>query len=146
MPAVLPMAALTLLPTKMTGTQGSCVSFADPRWLRNDLANCKVNVIGTSDVEPKRGQDFYFCREYEAAAVAARQGIRSYPDRPGSYRVLAAALGQLGRTAEAKEALEQAIAIAPEHVEADIRGRLPGVRPEDHAHVLEGLRKAGWED
>ena len=78
--------------------------------------------------------------------MAARQGIRSYPDRPGSYRVLAAALGQLGRTAEAKEALEQAIAIAPEHVEADIRGRLPGVRPEDHAHVLEGLRKAGWED
>ena len=87
----------------------------------------------------------YFCREYEAAAEAARQGIRSYPDRPGSYRVLAAALGQLGRTAEAKETLEQAIAIAPEHVDADIRGRLPGVRPEEHAHILEGLRKAGWE-
>jgi hypothetical protein len=76
-----------------------------------------------------------------------RQGRGSdHTDRPGSYRVLAAALGQLGRTAEAKEALEQAIAIAPEHVEADIRGRLPGVRPEDHARVLEGLRKAGWED
>jgi len=88
----------------------------------------------------------YFCREYEAAAETARQGIRSYPDRPGSYRVRAAALGQLGRTAEAKEALEQAIAIAPEHVDTDIRGRLPGVRPEDHAHVLEGLRKAGWRE
>jgi adenylate cyclase len=88
----------------------------------------------------------YFCREYEAAAEAARQGISSYPDRPGSYRVLAAALGQLGRTAEAKEALEQAIAIAPAHVDADIRGRLPGVRPEDHARILEGLRKAGWRE
>jgi adenylate cyclase len=88
----------------------------------------------------------YFCREYEAAAEAARQGIRSYPDRPGSYRVLAAALGQLGRTAEAKEALEQAIAIAPAHVDADIRGRLPGVRPEDHTRILEGLRKAGWRE
>jgi adenylate cyclase len=88
----------------------------------------------------------YFCREYEAAAEAARQGIRSYPDRPGSYRVLAAALGQLGRTVEAKEALERAIAIAPAHVDTDIRGRLPGVRPEDHAHMLEGLRKAGWRE
>jgi len=88
----------------------------------------------------------YFCGEYEAAAEAARQGIRSYPDRPGSYRVLAAALGQLGRTAEAKQALEQAIAIAPAHVAADIRERLPGVRPEDHAHMLDGLHKAGWRD
>ena len=88
----------------------------------------------------------YFCREYEAAVEAARQGIRSYPDRPGSYRVLAAALGQLGRTAEAKQALEQAIAIAPAHVAADIRERLPGVRPEDHAHMLDGLHKAGWRD
>jgi len=63
-----------------------------------------------------------------------------------SYRVLAAALGQLGRTAEAKQALEQAIAIAPAHVAADIRERLPGVRPEDHAHMLDGLHKAGWRD
>jgi adenylate cyclase len=85
----------------------------------------------------------YFCREYAAAAEAARQGIRSYPDRPGSYRVLAAALGQLGRTAEAKEALEQAIAISPAHFDTDIRVRPPGVRPEDHAHILDGLRKAG---
>jgi adenylate cyclase len=88
----------------------------------------------------------YFCREYAAAAEAARQGIRSYPARPGSYRVLAAALGQLGRTAEAKEALEQAIAIAPALVDATIRERVPGVRPEDHAHMLEGLRKAGWRN
>ena len=88
----------------------------------------------------------YFCREYAAAGEAARQGIRSYPARPGSYRVLAASLGQLGRTAEAKEALEQAIAIAPALVDATIREGLPGVRPEDHAHMLEGLRKAGWRD
>ena len=145
MPAVLPMAALTLLPTKMTGTQGSCVSFADPRWLRNDLAHCKVNVIGTSDVEPKRGQDF-FSSVANTRPRLWRQGRGSdhTPIVRAPTGVLAAELGQLGRTAEAKEALEQAIAIAPEHVEADIRGRLPGVRPEDHAHVLEGLRKAGW--
>jgi tetratricopeptide (TPR) repeat protein len=54
----------------------------------------------------------YFCREYEAAAEAARWAIRSYPDRAAFYRVLAAALGQMGRTAEAKEVLEKAIVIA----------------------------------
>jgi adenylate cyclase len=89
-------------------------------------------------------QALYFCREYAAAAEAARQAIRSFPDRAASYRVLAAALGQMGRTAEAKEVLEKAIAIAPATFDAYIRGhvRVPG-RREDDAHMLEGLRKAG---
>ena len=92
----------------------------------------------------------YFCREYAAAVEAARQAIRSFPDRPGSYLVLAAALGQMGRTAEAKEALEKAIAIAPERFDnfvcGYVRRRHPGLRPEDHSHMLEGLRKAGWQE
>jgi adenylate cyclase len=92
----------------------------------------------------------YFCREYAAAVEAARQAIRSYPDRPGYYRVLAAALGQMGRTAEAKEALEKAIAIAPAlfdgYVRGYVRGRHPGLRLEDHGHILEGLRKAGMPE
>jgi adenylate cyclase len=85
----------------------------------------------------------YFCREYAAAAEAARQAIRSFPNRAGSYRVLAAALGQMGRTAEAKEVLEKAIAIAPAWFDMYVRGRVPWMRPEDHAHTIEGLRKAG---
>jgi adenylate cyclase len=84
-------------------------------------------------------QALYYCREYAAAVDAARQAIRSYPDRPAYYRVLAAALGQMGRSAEAKEALEKAIAIG-----YDLE-RHPALRPEDHAHMLEGLRKAGWQ-
>ncbi len=91
----------------------------------------------------------YFCREYAAAVEAARQAIRSYPDHPRSYGVLAAALGQMGRTAEAKEALEKAIAIAPALFDSYVRWyvpeRYPALRPEDHAHIIEGLRKAGWE-
>jgi adenylate cyclase len=85
----------------------------------------------------------YFCREYAAAAEAARQAIRAYPDRAASYRVLAAALGQMGWTTEAKEALEKTIAIAPAAFDAYVRGGVPAVRPEDHAHIIEGLRKAG---
>jgi adenylate cyclase len=55
------------------------------------------------------------------------------------------ALGQLGRTAEAKEALDKAVSLAPAAFDMYVRKRVPWFRPEDHAHLVEGLRKAGWE-
>jgi adenylate cyclase len=88
----------------------------------------------------------YFSRGYEAAVEAATRAIRSVPDFPNTYRWLAAALGQLGRIEEAKDALEKAIAIAPASFDMYVRGRVPWMRPEDHAHMLEGLRKAGWRE
>src|SRR5207253_7921693 len=87
----------------------------------------------------------YHCLDYEGAVEVAERVIRSYPNHPLVYRWLAAALGQLGRTAEAKEALGKAIAIAPATFDVYVRSRAPWMRPEDHAHMLEGLRKAGWE-
>jgi len=87
----------------------------------------------------------YFAREYEAAIKAAKRVIHSYPDHPLVYRWLAAALGQVGRIGEAKEALAKAVAIAPASFDLYVRRRVPWHRPEDHAHTLEGLRKAGWE-
>ncbi|MBV8088480.1 MAG: hypothetical protein JO139_02720, partial [Alphaproteobacteria bacterium] len=88
----------------------------------------------------------YFAREYEATLEAAKRLILSYPDFPMVYRWPAAALGQLGRVAEAKEALEKAISLAPTAFEMYVRNRPPWFRPEDHAHLLEGLRKAGWKE
>ena len=75
---------------------------------------------------------------------AAKRLIRSYPGFPVPYRWLAAALGQLGRIAEAKEAREKAIAIGPVQFDLWVRQRVPPFRPEDYAHMLEGLRRAGW--
>jgi adenylate cyclase len=86
----------------------------------------------------------YFAGDYRAAVDAARRVVRSYPHYPLIYRWLAAALGQLSRTEEAKEALEKAIAIAPASFDIFVRHRAPWYRQEDHAHMLEGLRKAGW--
>ncbi len=88
---------------------------------------------------------FYFSREYEAAIEAAKRAIRSFPDYPSYYRWLSAALGQLGRIEEAKEALEKAIAIAPAAFDMYAREPPPWMRPENHAHMIEGLRKAGWQ-
>ena len=87
----------------------------------------------------------YFSGEYKAAVEAAKRAVRTNPDFPLAYCWLAAALGQLGRTTEAKGALEKAIAIAPATFDMYVRQRVPWHRSEDYAHMLEGLRKAGWE-
>jgi adenylate cyclase len=85
----------------------------------------------------------YFLREYDAAVEAAKEAVRSHPDL--GPRSLAAALGQAGRFDEAKQALQKAIAVAPRSFNMYVRQRAPWFRPEDYSHVLEGLRKAGWE-
>jgi adenylate cyclase len=87
----------------------------------------------------------YFCSEYEASIEASKRLIRSYPDFPMIYRWFAAALGQTGRTAEAKEALAKAVSRAPAAFDMYVRTRAPWFRPEDHAHLVKGLRKAGWK-
>jgi hypothetical protein len=48
-----------------------------------------------------------------------------------------------GRTSEAKEALEKAMAMAPASFAMYVRG-VSWHRQEDHAHMLAGLRNAGW--
>jgi adenylate cyclase len=77
--------------------------------------------------------------------VTAERAIRSFPDFLSPYRWLAAALGELGRTAEAKAALDKAITVSPASFEFQVRNRPPWFRPEEHAHMLDGLRKAGWQ-
>ena len=88
----------------------------------------------------------YFARNYPAALDAADRLIRFRPDKPQAYRWKAAALGQLGRIDEAKIALEQAIALSPTNFQLHVRTRPPWFRSEDHALLLEGLRKAGFPD
>jgi adenylate cyclase len=87
----------------------------------------------------------YFCRQYEAAVKMGKQVIREHPEYPPGYRWLAAALGQLGRIDEAKQALEKAIAVAPASFDMFARQGVPWMRPKDRAHMVEGLKKAGWQ-
>ena len=87
----------------------------------------------------------YFCGEYAASIEASKRLIRSYPDFPMVYRWSAAALGQLGRTTEASEALQKAVSRAPGAFDMYVRNRAPWFRPEDHDHLVNGLRKAGWK-
>jgi adenylate cyclase len=88
----------------------------------------------------------YFCKDYEAAALVTAEVIRLYPRYPFPYRWRAAALGQLGRVHEGRRALEQAIAIAPEIFDRFVRKGVVWMNPDDRAHMVEGLRKAGLPD
>ena len=42
-------------------------------------------------------------------------------------------------------AFEKALAIGPGSFDLFLRRRVPWFRPEHHAHMVEGLRKAGWQ-
>jgi adenylate cyclase len=87
----------------------------------------------------------YYSGDYEATVDTARQLIRISPDFPLIYRWLAAALGQIGRVEEARDALEKAIIVGRGSFEMYVRERVPWHRPEDYEHMLDGLRKAGWQ-
>jgi adenylate cyclase len=87
----------------------------------------------------------YFEGDYLGAEAMARRAIRAYPQFSRSYLWLAAALGQLGRAVEALGALDSAIAASPGYFKFNTGSRPPYFRPADYEHLLDGLRKAGWE-
>jgi adenylate cyclase len=88
---------------------------------------------------------YYFEHDYTSAVEAAKRAIVQYPGYPQPYRWLAAALGQLNRTNEAREALRQAMDVSPSGFDFYMRNRPLWFSPEQHEHMLEGLRKAGWD-
>jgi adenylate cyclase len=88
---------------------------------------------------------YFFERDYSAAIDVAQRMILEYPGLTAPYRWLAAARGQLGQTDVAREALCKAIEVSPESFDFYVHGRPPWFRPVDHGHMLDGLRKAGWE-
>ena len=87
---------------------------------------------------------YYFERDYETTVAETTRLIADHPDHPWAYRWLAAALGQLGRTGEARAALDKAIAAAPDAFRLFAEQRMPWMGHAVYDHMLEGLCKAGW--
>jgi adenylate cyclase len=88
---------------------------------------------------------YYYERDYDKSAEASLRCLARYPGAVATYRWLAAALGQLGRMEEARAALDKALELSPRLFELYTRRRPPWHRPEDFEHMLDGLRKAGWQ-
>ena len=88
---------------------------------------------------------YYFECDYETTVAEATRLIADRPDHPYAYRWLAAALGQLGRSEEARAVLDKAIAIAPDVFRLYVEQRVPWMGQAVYEHMLDGLRKAGWQ-
>jgi adenylate cyclase len=90
----------------------------------------------------------YWMHDYKAAIVTCRRLQQSYPNLFQSYTGLMASLGQMGRIDEARAVMAEAQERCGERLRSwmslppDKTGEL---RPEDREHLIEGLRKAGWE-
>lgn len=87
---------------------------------------------------------YYFNGDYGATIVAADRAISAFPEFPSPYRWRAAALGMLGRP-DASAALAKAMSVSQDAFEFQVRERPQWFRPDDHAHMLDGLRQSGWD-
>lgn len=86
----------------------------------------------------------YSIGDYSGAVKAANRAMQTNARQILTHRWFAAALGQMGRVAEAKAVMRTAaIALAPRSFADHARDRSPWLRSVDHEHMLEGLRKAG---
>jgi len=86
----------------------------------------------------------YFRRDFAACAEISRRMLRDFPEFTLIHRWLASSLGHLG-SADAGEALQEAITILPTSFNYFVQHRPPWFRPDDHTLYLEGLTKAGWK-
>jgi len=84
--------------------------------------------------------------QHEAAADWARKAIHEPRSAGGGYwpyAVLASALGNLGRTADARAACQEALGRKPDLSLGYLESTLPTKQPGALAPYLDGLRKAG---
>jgi adenylate cyclase len=130
--------------------KGQCLAFSGKHY---DGHQVLLNYLRLNPHDPRNWESLhvvaiacYLSADYPGAVDAARRALRANPGQPLSYRWLAAALGQIGRTNEARDVLHQAeVVVAPLAIDTYLRRRWPWQRQDDHDHMLEGLRKAGWQ-
>ena len=132
------------------GVKGAALVFSGLRDEGREALRQSLRLSPRDPVRPIRLAQIvasqYLDGEYESAAHTARQVIRQYPNAPIAQRWLAAALGQLGRTVEARQILNKLRNTSPAWVEMYVRQQPPQFRDADYTHMLQGLRKAGWID
>jgi adenylate cyclase len=89
------------------------------------------------------GAAHFLAGRYAEAVDSAKRSLKLRSGQPGVYRLLAASYGHLGRSEEAKGALDALLQLTPDFSAEHLRTFLP---PAVVEHYLEGLRKAGWKD
>ncbi len=83
-------------------------------------------------------------RDYESAVEWSERSIQRLPQKTNALLILASSLGHLGRAKEAHAAFAEWRELSPD--KAQVPGLFIHHKVEaDDAHILDGLRKAGWE-
>jgi TolB-like protein/DNA-binding winged helix-turn-helix (wHTH) protein len=102
----------------------------------------KYNPVGRgSGGAFDRALAYYTARRYREALAIAESALARYPDAAFLHAMRAATLGQLGDTQDARAAAAQAARLDPFFRWADFGNRF--AKPQDTAHLQEGVRKAG---
>jgi TolB-like protein len=142
--------ALTLNPNHVDGHRALAQNLV---WL-DDLGESRDVLLSCLRLCPRGSRNWltlhqltaihYLTHEYEEAAAA---GLRVLDARPLAvpHRWLIAALGQLGRVAEAQEVMRSAAEIVGMPFDEYASLKAASVSDRYHAHMLEGLRLAGWK-
>jgi adenylate cyclase len=89
---------------------------------------------------------WYLEGKYDEAVEASRRCLEDYPAYAAPRRFLVAALAQSGRLEEAAAELREFVTKAPGVFNVMIGNRPPYMSPGDQEHLLDGIRKAGWND
>ncbi|MCZ6720127.1 MAG: adenylate/guanylate cyclase domain-containing protein [Proteobacteria bacterium] len=85
----------------------------------------------------------YMARDYIKAVELTTRSLVEVPHNPAGQRNHACVLAQLGRTEEARAALERFLELSPGFTAEAARRSMPFRDETDAAHFLDGLRKAG---
>lgn len=99
---------------------------------RDPLGAVTVGMIAAS---------YYMEGDYQSTVEVVRRRSPQFPDFAMPRRYFVAALGQLGRREEAAAALRELQTKWP----SNFHNRPVYVSREHYEHMLEGLRKAGWQ-
>lgn len=122
---------------------------------RGRYAECRDEVDASLRLNPRdpmtattaslTPMSWYLEGNYAAAVKSSRRCLADYPAYTAPRRFLVAALGQLERPEYAATELRDFMTVAPDVFNVMVRNRPPYISPEDHEHLQEGLRKAGWQ-
>jgi adenylate cyclase len=85
----------------------------------------------------------FIAERYQEAVRSAKRSLQVRSDQPGVQRLLAASYGHLGRSEEARAALDVLLRLEPDFSTEHLRVFLPPGLVEGY---LDGLRKAGWKE
>lgn len=88
---------------------------------------------------------YYSARDYAAAAETALKVVALKPDYLYGHWHLAGSCAQLGQTDRARAALREVLRLNPNFDRAFVESVAPYKDPADLEHLIDGLRKAGWD-